>query len=420
MSERKTPTATYTGFQQTVVRSFEQLRRDRNLGVVYLLLAVITAWAFTGHSGAGTFNLDHGRSFAVAATPLAWVVAVFLAALGGVQLIRGLGRWQSAGLAAAGVLFIFSLLAWAAAPKGFAFVGMLTQAITFSTPLIFGALSGIMCERSGVVNIAIEGLLLNGAFTSALVGSVSTFWLGVLVAMITSALFGWLLAWLAIRFKVDQVIVGFFINFFIAGLTAFLASRILSKNPGYNGVDTLKAWKIPGLHSIPVIGPILFEQTVFVYVAFALVAFLAWAFKSTRWGLRTRAVGEHPRAADTLGVNVNRLRYRNVIAAGAIAGFGGSWWTANVGSFTKDITNGRGFIALAVVIVGRWTPVGALAGALTFGFFDALKDKLGFLNTGIPSEFIGMTPFIATIIVVAGFAGRTRPPKASGQPYESQ
>jgi len=297
---------------------------------------------------------------------------------------------------------------------------MLTQSITFSTPFIFGALAGIMCERSGVVNIAIEGMLLAGAFTSVFVGSLTTFWVGVLAAMVVSALFAWLLAWLSIRFKVDQVIVGFFINFFVGGLTAFLDNRILQKNQTYNHVATLKPLKIPLLHSIPVIGPVLFVQTWFVYVGFALVFFLAWAFKGTRWGLRTRAVGEHPRAADTLGVNVNRMRYRNVITAGAIAGFGGSWFTANVGQFRENITSGKGFIALAVVIVGRWTPIGALCGALAFGFFDALQAKLGFLKTGIPGEFIEMTPYLATIIVVAGFAGRTRPPKASGQPYESQ
>jgi len=415
-----TPTESYKELQTSVTRTFEQLRRDRNLGVVYLLLAGVSAWALTGHDGTGTFNLDGGRSFGVAPTPLAWVVAGSLAVLGGVQLARGFGRWQSAVLAAVSVAFLFSLLAWAAAPKGFAFVGMLTQSITFSTPFIFGALAGIMCERSGVVNIAIEGMLLAGAFTSVFVGSLTTFWVGVLAAMVVSALFAWLLAWLSIRFKVDQVIVGFFINFFVGGLTAFLDNRILQKNQTYNHVATLKPLKIPVLHSIPVIGPVLFVQTWFVYVGFALVFFLAWAFKGTRWGLRTRAVGEHPRAADTLGVNVNRMRYRNVITAGAIAGFGGSWFTANVGQFRENITSGKGFIALAVVIVGRWTPIGALCGALAFGFFDALQAKLGFLKTGIPGEFIEMTPYLATIIVVAGFAGRTRPPKASGQPYESQ
>ncbi|HEY4331650.1 MAG TPA: ABC transporter permease [Ilumatobacteraceae bacterium] len=414
------PTEVYVELQQSVGRSFEQIKRSRNLGIVYLLLAAVTAWKFTAHAGTATFNLSGGHSFGVAATPLAWVVSGLLAVTGGIQLARGLGRWQTAGLAAASIIFLFALLAWAAAPNGFAFVGMLTEAITYSAPLIFGALAGIMCERSGVVNIAIEGMLLSGAFTSALVGSLVTFWVGVAAAAVVGALFAWLLAWLAIRFKVDQVIVGFFINFFVLGLTSFLGNRILSVNQGYNQVRTLRPLQVPFLHTIPVIGPILFTQTLFVYIALALVAFLAWAFASTRWGLRTRAIGEHPRAADTLGVNVNRMRYRNVIAAGGVAGFGGAWWTATDGRFNENITNGHGFIALAIVIVGGWSPTGALAGALVFGFFDAMEEKLSFLKTGIPSEFVQMTPYIATIVVVAGFVGRTRPPKAAGQPYESQ
>ncbi|MCU1399634.1 MAG: transporter permease [Acidimicrobiales bacterium] len=415
-----TPTEVYRDAQLAVGRSLEQIKRSRNLGIVYLILAAITAWRLTSHAGTATFNLSGGHSFGVAATPLAWVVAGSLAVMGGVQLARGLGKWQTAALAAVAVVFIFTLLAWAAAPNSFAFVGMLSQGVTYSAPLIFGAMAGIMCERSGVVNIAIEGLLLSGAFTSALVGSVVNFWVGVGAAMVVAALFAWFLAWLAIRFKVDQVIVGFFINFFVLGLTSFLGNRILAVDEAYNQVRTLVPWKIPGLHSIPVIGPILFEQTIFVYIAFALVAFLAWAFAKTRWGLRTRAIGEHPRAADTLGVNVNQLRYRNVIAAGAVAGFGGSWWTANVGRFNENITNGRGFIALAVVIVGRWSPAGALAGALVFGFFDAMEAKLSFLNTGIPGEFVQMLPYLATIIVVAGFVGRSRAPRAAGQAYDSQ
>ena len=216
------------------------------------------------------------------------------------------------------------------------------------------------------------------------------------------------------------MIVGFFINFFVLGLTSFLSARLLRNNPGYNDVPTLRIWKVPVLHRIPVLGQVLFSQTAYVYVAFALVAGLTWMLYRTRWGLRTRAAGEHPKAADTLGVNVLQLRYRNVVIAGAIAGFGGSWFTATVGRFNENITAGRGFIALAVVIVGRWHPIGALGAALLFGFFDSVSDKLGILNTGIPSEFVKMTPYIATIVVVCGFVGRSRSPKAAGQPYESQ
>ena len=410
--------------------TFEEKRRARNLGIAYLVLAGITGLFLTGHAGTATFNLDAGRSFSLSAVPLAWFASGTLAVLAGVQLWRGFGKWTNVVLAMALTLMFMSFLAWAAAGREFSFIGMLASAVTFSTPLVFGACAGIMCERSGIVNIAIEGLLLNGAFTSAFIGSVASglpgvsdttaFWIGVLAAMFTSALCAWLLAWLAIRFRVDQVIVGFFINFFVLGLTSFLSSRVLTENPDYNDTPTLPAWNLPLLGRIPVIGPIFFRQTVFVYAAYLLVAVFTWFLFRTRWGLRTRAVGEHPRAADTLGVNVLRLRYRNVILAGAIAGFGGAWWTATLGRFNENITNGRGFIALAVVIVGRWHPVGALCAALLFGLFDSVADKLSLLNTGIPSEFIKMTPYLATIVVVAGLVGRSRGPKAAGQPYESQ
>ena len=400
--------------------SFEDRRHARNLGITYLVLASLAALVLTRHEGIATFNLDAGRSFGLAAQPLAWMAAGSLAVLGGVQLWRGFGRWTNTVLALASITMFMSFLAWAAAGREFSFVGMLASGVTFSTPLIFGACAGIMCERSGVINIAIEGLLLNGAFTAALVGSVTSFWTGVLAAMVVSALLAWLLAWLAIRFKVDQVIVGFFINFFVLGLTSFLSSRVMAEHPEYNDVPTLKTWKIPLLERIPVLGQILFRQTVFVYVAYVVVAAFTWMLFRTRWGLRTRAAGEHPKAADTLGINVIRLRYRNVILAGAIAGFGGAWWTATVGRFNENITAGKGFIALAVVIVGRWHPVGALCAALLFGLFDSVADKLSLLNTGLPSEFIKMTPYLMTIVVVCGFVGKSRAPKAAGQPYESQ
>ena len=410
--------------------TFEERRHARNLGISYVVLAGITALFLTRHEGTATFNLDAGRSFGLPAQGLGWFVAAALAVTAGIQLWRGYGKYTNVVLAMASILVFMSFLSWAAAGRSFSFIGMLASAVTFSTPLIFGACAGIMCERSGVVNIAIEGLLLSGAFTSALVGSIaagwpglgdkSGFWVGVVAAMIASALLAWLLAWLAIRFKVDQVIVGFFINFFVLGLTSFLSSRVLTENPDYNDTPTLGAWKIPLLERIPVLGQILFQQTVFVYGAMVLVVVFTWFLFRSKWGLRTRAVGEHPRAADTLGINVLRLRYRNVILAGAIAGFGGSWWTATIGRFNENITNGRGFIALAVVIVGRWHPVGALSAALLFGLFDSVADKLSLLNTGLPSEFIKMTPYLMTIVVVAGFVGRSRGPRAAGQPYESQ
>ena len=401
-------------------RTFAERRRARNLGIGYLVLAGITAAFLTNHSGNAGFKLDGGRSFSLPAQTTAWFAVGLFAVLAGAQLVRGFGKFSNAVLALVSVTMLMAFLAWSAAGSSFSFIGVLVSTVGYSAPIIFGALSGIICERSGIVNIAIEGLLLNGAFMTVLVGSVTTFWFGVLVAMITSALLAWLLAWLSIRFKVDQVIVGFFINFFVLGLTNFLAKRLLTQHQNWNYVPTLKPIKIWGLHSIPVIGPILFEQTLYIYIAAAFVAFLTFMLFRSRWGLRTRSVGEHPRAADTLGIDVLRVRYRNVVMAGAVAGFGGSWFASNVGKFNQNMTGGRGFIALAVVIVGRWHPVGALCAALVFGLFDSLSDKLSFLKTGIPGEFISMLPYLATIVVVAGFVGRSRGPKAAGQPYESQ
>ena len=205
----------------------------------------------------------------------------------------------------------------------------------------------------------------------------------------------------------------------IIGLTSFLEGRVLVENPQFNDVATLRRYQIPGLSSIPLIGSILFDQTILTYIAYALVAITWFALFRTRWGLRTRAVGEYPRAADTLGVNVNRTRYRNLAIAGALGGLGGVFFTADTGRFVQNEVGGRGFIALAAVIFGRWNPVGAMAGALVFAFFDAMQLRLSTLQTGIPSEFLQMAPYVATIIVVAGFIGRSRGPAAAGQPYET-
>ena len=409
----------WLGFLESTTRTPDEKKRARNIGITYLVAAVVCAVVFAqGEGGTATFNLGDDGSIGVAAIPLAWISAVILAALGGMQILRSGTKWTSAALGAGAFLFVFTFMAWAAAGSSFSLTGTLHDSIKMATPLILGALAGILCERSGIINIAIEGMLLAGAFTSALVGSITNLYIGILAAMVVSMLLALLLAWLAIRFHVDQVIVGFAINFFVLGLTSFLDTRVLTKNPDLNGVTTVKEWHVPILSDIPVLGPILFEQTFYVYAAIGLVFLIGWALFSTRWGLRTRAVGEHPKAAGTLGINVIRRRYINVAMAGMVAGFGGSWWTADVGRFNANITNGRGFIALAVVIVGRWNPFGALLAALMFGFADALALKFTFLGTSIPGEFLEMAPFLVTLIVVASFGRGARPPKALGQIYE--
>ncbi|MCP4384604.1 MAG: ABC transporter permease [Hyphomicrobiales bacterium] len=214
---------------------------------------------------------------------------------------------------------------------------------------------------------------------------------------------------------------GTFINIFALGITSFLSASILSENQDLNDPGTFSVIEIPVLSKIPFIGPLLFANSIFIYLMLILVAVLAYALFRTRWGLRTRAVGEHPRAADTVGINVFRTRYRSVIMGGAMAGLAGSFLTlGSVGRFDENMTAGVGFIALAAVIFGRWHPIGAFAAALIFGFSQALRDRLGLLDTPIPSEFLVMIPYLVTILVVAGLVGKSRPPAADGQPYTKE
>jgi general nucleoside transport system permease protein len=396
----------------------EDRKRSRNVGITYLVLGVVTLLVFTRRSGDAAFGIGGGDSVNVPASPMAWAAGVGFIALGAVQLVRGLGKLANVFLAVAVALFIVSFLAWAGAGDGFSFSGLVNTTVQYSVPITFGAMAGIICERSGIVNIAIEGMLLGGAFTGTVVGSATTRTIGILAAIIVGALLAMLLAVMSIRYRVDQVIVGFAINFFVLGVTSYLDASVLVENPDLNSVSPMGPIDIPLLSDIPVVGE-LFKQNFYVYASYFVVAALTYALWRTRWGLRTRAIGEHPLAADTLGVDVLRMRFWNVALAGAVAGFGGSWWPAgNIGRFDENITGGRGFIALAAVIFGRWHPVGAFCGALVFGFFDALSSKLSNLDTGIPSEFLQMAPYIATIVVVAGFIGRSRPPAASGKPYE--
>ncbi|MFV1962310.1 MAG: ABC transporter permease, partial [Acidimicrobiia bacterium] len=221
------------------------------------------------------------------------------------------------------------------------------------------------------------------------------------------------------KYRVDQIIAGVVINIFALGLTSFLSAQFLVENAsGLNNPGVLGPIRIPLLADIPVLGRIFFDQNIFIYVMYLLVAGLTYGLFKTRWGLQSRAVGEHPKAADTVGINVFRRRYINVVLGGLIAGFGGAYFTlGSVGAFNENMTAGRGYIGLAAMIFGRWHPVGALGAALVFGFADSLQVKLGILDTGIPSEFLLMAPYLVTIIVVAGVVGQTRPPAADGQPY---
>jgi simple sugar transport system permease protein len=316
-------------------------------------------------------------------------------------------------------LFVVALLAWAARGADVSIIGLLDGTVFRATPIALGAFAGLLCERSGVVNIAIEGMLLTAAFVAALTASAAdSTWVGLGSGILAGALLGAFLGVLSIRYQVDQIIGGTVINILALGLTSYLGARVLSEYPDLNQPGSFRAFGIPGLERLPLVGPLLFQNTIYVFIMFALVIGLWWGFYRTRWGLRVRAVGEHPRAADTVGINVLRTRYRAVIFGGAVAGLGGTWFTLeSTGSFNENMTAGKGFIALAALIFGRWHPVGAFVAALVFGFSEELQTRLSVLDTPIPSDFLLMMPYIVTIVVVAGLVGRSRAPAADGQPY---
>mgnify|MGYP000167688550 CR=1 FL=1 len=315
---------------------------------------------------------------------------------------------------------LMSFITWVASGKFIPFTGLLQGAIMLSVPLIFGSMSGLLCEKSGVINIAIEGQLLFAAFVSAVVASITQNALyGLISAPIAGALISLILAYFSIRFQVDQVILGFVINVLVLGLTNFFYTTLLIPyEDKWNMGGSFSPIPIPILSKLPIIGPTLFNQTIIVYLMYAFVIFIQIALFKSRWGLRTRAIGELPVAADSVGIDVNRLRFRNVMLAGLVAGTGGAYFTVGaVGPFSQNMTAGAGFIALACLIFGKWTPRGAIIAALFFGFANNLQGNLSIIGVSIPSEFMLMVPYIATIIAVSGVVGRVRAPAADGIPY---
>lgn len=322
-----------------------------------------------------------------------------------------------------GVLFVFGFLTYAGAGSSgvIPLTTLLAGGLALSIPLIFGAMCGLVGERSGIVNIAIEGQLLLGAFFAAVAASLAgNAYVGLLAAPIAGALVGALLVWFAVSYWVDQIIIGVVLNVLVVGLTNFFFSTVLTQNSEtWNARQRLPELPIPLLSEIPIIGPVLFRQTILVYLMYAVVILLNIFVFRSRWGLRMRAVGEHPKAADTVGIKVNRTRVINTIFAGAIAGLGGAAFTVGAGlAFGKEMSAGQGFIALAAMILGKWNPYGALGAALLFGFSKNLGNLLSSIGTPVPSEFLLMLPYLITIFAVAGFVGRVRPPAAENIPYK--
>jgi simple sugar transport system permease protein len=319
-----------------------------------------------------------------------------------------------------GLIGVVSLLGWLATGNAVPVAFIAGTALVLAVPIILGSMAGVMSERVGITNIAIEGQLLTGAFMAAVVSTITkNYALGIFAAMFTAALMSMILAVFAIKYLAQQIIVGVVLNVLVIGITNFLYQQWLTEDSeNVNFPGTLDIIKIPLLSDIPVIGPVLFENRLTVYATLLIVPLIWFVMFKTKLGLRARAVGEHPLAADTVGVNVGRTRFWWVTIGGAIAGFGGAALTiGGGGAFGREMSGGLGFIALAVMILGRWHPIYAALAALLFGFSIILRVWANQVSPGIPSDFITMVPYIVTIIAVVGFVGRSRPPKALAQPY---
>ncbi len=410
-----------------------EIRRSRITGVVLLVigLSIFLLFGIGLESGLDTkFGMNPGigsQAIRIPDVTLPTTATIYLLSavsifLGAAQIARGFKR---AGLliGLVATFFVIAFLAWAARGKSFNMVGILTSSLVRATPIALAALCGVISERAGVTNIGIEGIMLMSAQTAVISASLTdSLWVGLIVAILTGALLAAAHAFLAIRYKVDQIISGVAINIFATGTTSYISSRFLERSADLlNNSGIFKPIAIPLLSKIPVIGPIFFENSIIVYLMMLLVAVLHIVLFYTPWGLRTRAVGEHPKAADTLGVNVFKIRYINVILGGAIAGIGGAYFSiGSSGRFDEVMTAGKGFIGLAAMIFGKWNPIGAFLASLLFGFADSLQVKLQILRVGIPSEFLLMAPYIVTMIVLAGLVGRAAAPAADGVPYEKQ
>ena len=353
--------------------------------------------------------------------PVLLFLALLTLASGAVFLI---GRFPKDCRTAAGVIAGLSILVgfvvWAAASSAvpFTLTSQLNLTLAYSTPLLFGVLAGVLSERAGVVNIAIEGQFLAAAFAASVIFSVTQSFLAALTAAaVAGLLMGAVLALFTLKYLVDHVIVGVVVNLLATGLTGFIFQQLVARDlKTFGVVSPMPVFAVPVLSEIPFIGPILFTQRPLTFMALLAVPLVWFLLHRTKWGLRVRAVGEHPRAADTVGIKVISTKTQAVLLGGIFAGLGGAYFTVGfVGAFQdNNITAGNGFIALAAVIMGRWHPVLGAGTALFFGFTRALAQSIKLMNLPIPSEFIEMLPYVATIIAVAGLVGRVRPPAADG------
>jgi general nucleoside transport system permease protein len=392
----------------------------------FAVLAILLFVVFA-RNGVSTFSFAQDGTiaipdvrFPVRGTGTVVAVLAVLLALASTLLVRLRGATSRWIIVLFALLLVVGFLVWATAGQRLPIIGLLTGSLALAAPLIFGALGGVVSERVGVVNIAIEGQLLAGSFVSAVLASVTqNLLVGLIGAVVAGTLVSFVLAALSIKYVVNQVIVGVVLNVLVLGLTTFLYQAVLiPSTDALNSPPTFSNLPIPGLSAIPIVGAVLFDQSIVTYLMIIAVIAVWVGLTRTRWGLRLRAVGEHPQAADTVGINVSRTRFWNVALAGAIVGLGGAYFTlGSVGAFSQNITSGAGYIALAAVIFGRWDPVRASMAGLLFGFASQVANILGIVGSPVPSDILLTLPYVVTIIAVAGLVGRVRGPAAAGRPY---
>ncbi|MFZ1115549.1 MAG: ABC transporter permease [Propionibacteriaceae bacterium] len=408
-----------------------QKRRQRiSTGVLIAVIGALLLIGLASTTGSARFALsdafDAVQLPTVTVPGFATVLVcalLCLAAAVGYMSGRMSGRWPLLAGAVAGLAVVVGFLTWAASGRDLPFPvsNQFAGTLSLATPLVFGALCGVLCERSGVVNVSIEGQFLSAAFAAAVVGSLTqSITVAVIAAILAALAMAALLAVFSINYLVNQVVLGVVLNLLAVGVTGFLFDQLVEPaSSTYNSAPVLEPIAIPGLANIPFFGRVLFQQNILAYLAAISVALVWLVLYRTTWGLRIRATGEHPEASDTVGISVRGIRWSAVLAGGVFGGLGGSFFTlASTGSFTKEFTVGNGFIALAAVIMGRWHPVLASIMCLFFGFVTQMASQLQTLNTPMPSQFLLILPYVATIIAVAGLVGRVRPPAADGIPFE--
>ncbi len=412
-----------------VVESAEKRRQRKSSGTLIaivgalLLIAAFTSKGISKIALSDAFDEVQLPVIELPALPVVAISGAIVLFVGAFFLARRIPKpWSTVMGMLAALFVVLGFIVWVAADAGlpFTLTNQLNGTLQYATPIVLGAMCGVLSERAGVVNVAIEGQMLTAAFTASVIaGLTQNLWAAVAAAVVAGVLSAALLAVFTLRYLVDHVVLGVVVNLLATGFTGFMFHQLVKDDPNLGKVAVMQPLKIPVLSDIPFFGPVLFVQRPLTYIAIFAVIFVWWILYKTKWGLRVRAVGEHPHAADTVGIDVIRTKFASVLLGGAFAGLGGAFFTiGSSGAFqTTGVTAGNGFIALAAVIMGRWHPIWAALMALFFGFSRQLAQTVGPLGTPMPSEFLQALPYLLTIIAVAGLIGNVRGPAADGQHY---